>query len=157
MLRAALRAAFQWISFGPLQYLATALTAFAISGLVKKAIHESPPINSRKGNRTIGSSTSKSQTLQVVGIGMPLPHCTPYFSPNTIVVSRNISKHQHRKREPAEPGSMKLQIADVTMETIYKNITRHSPKPYCCCLRCGCPLPVSWRRRSSGHPAYPPG
>ena len=31
------------------------------------------------------------------------------------------------------------------------------PKHYCCCLRCGCPLPVSWRRRSSGHPAYPPG
>ena len=31
------------------------------------------------------------------------------------------------------------------------------PKHYCCCLRCGCSVPVSWRRRSSGHPAYPPG
>ena len=47
--------------------------------LVNKAIHKSAPINSRKGNRTIGSSTSKSQILQVVGIGIPLSHSTPYF------------------------------------------------------------------------------
>ena len=56
--------------------------------------------------------------LQVVGIGMPLPHSTPYFSPNIIVVSRNISKHQHRIRELAAPGSMKLHLADVSMETL---------------------------------------
>ena len=69
---------------------------------------------------------------------MPLPHSTPYFSPNT-VVSRIISIHQHRIRELAEPRNMKLHTADVTMETLQKTSTRHSPKPYCCCLRCVCP------------------
>ena len=53
-------AAFQWTICGARQYLATTLTAFAISVLVNKAIHKSAPINSRKGKRTIGSSTSKS-------------------------------------------------------------------------------------------------
>ena len=77
------------------KYFATALTALAISVLVNKAIHKSALIISRKGKRIIGSSTSKFQILQVVGIGMPLPHSTPYFSPNT-VVSRNISIHHHR-------------------------------------------------------------
>ena len=67
-------AAFQWTIYGAWQYLATTLTAFAISVLVNKAIHKSALIISRKGKRIIGSSTSKFQILQVVGIGMPLPH-----------------------------------------------------------------------------------
>ena len=113
-------AAFQWTICGARQYLATALTAFAISVLVNKAIHKSALIISRKGKRIIGSSTSKFQILQVVGIGMPLPHSTLYFSPNTIsVVSRN-TIHQHRIRELAEPENMKLHTAYVTMDTIEK-------------------------------------
>ena len=115
-------AAFQWTICGAWQYLATALTAFAISVLVNKAIHKIALIISRKGKRIIGSSTSKFQILQVVGIGMPLPHSTLYFSPDTIsVVSRN-TIHQHRIRELAEPENMKLHSAyvTVTMETIEK-------------------------------------
>ena len=113
-------AAFQWTICGAWQYLATALTAFAISVLVNKAIHKIALIISRKGKRIIGSSTSKFQILQVVGIGMPLPHSTLYFSPDTIsVVSRN-TIHQHRIRELAEPENMKLHTAYVTMDTIGK-------------------------------------
>ena len=96
--------------------------------LVNKAIHKSALIISRKGKRIIGSSTSKFQILQVVGIGIPLPHSTPYFSPNTIVVSRNISKHQYSIRELAESGNMKLHTAYVTMETIEKK-TAHVTAP----------------------------
>ena len=88
--------------------------------LVNKAIHKIALIISRKGKRIIGSSTSKFQILQVVGIGMPLPHSTLYFSPNTMsVVSRN-TIHQHRIRELAEPENMKLHTAYVTMDTIGK-------------------------------------
>ena len=88
-------------------------------GKIKSAL-----IISRKGKRILGSSTSKIQILQVVGIGMPSPHSTLYFSPNTIsVVSRNISKHQNSIRELAESGNMKLHTAYVTIDTIGKQNT----------------------------------
>ena len=148
-------AAFQWTICGARQYLATALTAFAISVLIKKAIHKSAMIISRKGKKIIGSSTSKFQILQVVGIGMPLPHSTLYFPPNTIsVVSRN-TIHQHRIRELAEPVNMKLHTAYVIMDTIEKQDWSQSQTLLL--FPRGGLLPVSWRRRSSGHPAYPPG
>ena len=42
-------AAFQWTICGARQYFATALTAFAISALVNKAIHKSALISLEKG------------------------------------------------------------------------------------------------------------
>ena len=78
-------AALQLIIFGALQYLATALTAFTISGLLNKAIHKRDPINSRRTRPIVGSSTSNYQSLQVVDKGMLPPQFTSNFSPNCSV------------------------------------------------------------------------
>ena len=75
----------QWTIFGALQYLATALTAFTLSSRLNNAIHKRDPINSRKTRPIVGSSTSDSQSLQVVGKGMLPPHFTSNFSPNSSV------------------------------------------------------------------------
>ena len=76
---------FQWIIFGELHYLATALTVFTLSGLLNKAIHKRDPINPRETRPIVGSSASNSQSLQVVGKGM-LPHqFTSNFSPKSSV------------------------------------------------------------------------
>ena len=59
-----LRAAFRWISIGALQYLATAVTEFAISGLVDKAIHK---------ERRTDQLSEKKQNIRLVNIKISKP------------------------------------------------------------------------------------
>jgi len=87
-------AVLQCTSLGLFAYLATALTAFTISGRVCFASHIKHPTNSRKGQSPTGWISSNSLSFKLREIDLSLPELKPNFAAEFSAKSR----YQHHNR-----------------------------------------------------------